>query len=813
MLLYYFKVAVRSAFRNKLTASINIIGLALAISCALLISLFVTDELAYDTQHPQASRLYRVTRTFYNQDGEPSLKLSNVAPPIGMLMKHDFPEIEKMFRTLSFNTTVTLPEEGAERKVFREPNIFASEPDILNMLQVKVLEGNPTTALEKPFTMMLSEPMALKYFGTTQVQGKHLQIFSNRYDFEITGVFKPFAPQTHFHPDFLLAFNTLNDSTLYGRRGLETNWGNNAFGTYFILKDGEDAEAFEKKLPDFLDRHFGPYAIANFGAPADFKASRGTSLHLQNIQDIHLKSQLDDELEPPGNINTVYLMGIIGVFIVLIASFNFINLSTAQATKRAREVGVRKVAGAYKTQLVTQYLSESVLMALLGFSIALGTTFLSVSWLNDFLGKAIQLTTQWELLVWALAVAILIGVLAGIYPALVVSGFKPAVILKSQKSASKSWLRRGLVVAQFVISVGLIIATAVIYNQLEYLNKKDLGYGRDQIVRLPYYGQLTESYDAFYNELVKNSAIVNASRSSRIPTGRLLDSQGAQIKKGDSVQAVSTRIADLRVDHEFFQTYQIPLVAGRYFSREIKSDDTLAYIINEAATRAMGFEPESIVDHEFTYGGRKGKIIGVVKDFHFESLHQIISPIVVSIPRQYYGNLSIQIAQDNFAEGLAHLEKTWNSFLPGRLFEYSILNQSYARLYETESKQSKLFTGFAMLAIVIACLGLFGLATFNALQRVKEIGIRKTLGASIPSILVLLSKEIVVLVIIANVVAWPMAWFYMDKWLASFAYRVDMNLLVFIGAGVIAVGIALLTVGWQCIRAAHTNPTVALRYE
>ena len=813
MITHYLKAAVRSARRNKLTASINIIGLALAITCALLISLYLTDELTYDKHHANADRLYRVTRTFYNQNGEPSLKLANVAPPIGMLLKNDFLEIEKMFRTLSYNTTITLPEEGTEKKVFREPNIFVSEPDIINLLNVELTEGNPRTALEKPYSIMLSEPMAMKYFGTTQVQGKHLLVFSNRYDFEVSGVYKPFKAQTHFHPDFLISFSTLNDTLVYGRRDLETNWGNNAFGTYFLLKAGEDPNKLESKLPDFLDKHYGAFAIAN-GAPANFKASQTTSLQLQNIQDIHLKSHLDDELEPPGNITTVYLMGTIGVFIILIAAFNFINLSTAHASKRAKEVGVRKVAGAYRTQLIAQYLSESVLMALLGFVLAVGATYLAIDWLNGFLGKSIQLTSQWFLFAWAMVGALAVGLLAGTYPALVVSGFKPAVILKSQKSATKSWLRRTLVMAQFAISIGLIIATSVIFSQLDYLNKKDLGYNRDQIVRLPYYGQLlNESYDAFYNELIKNSAIVNATRSSRVPTGRLLDSSGAQIRKGDSTQAVNTRIAEVAADHEFFKTYQIPLVAGRPFSKEIKSDDTLAYIVNESAARAMGFEPDAIIDNEFTYGGTKGKIIGVAKDFHFESLHQTINPMVVHIPRSYYGNLSVQISGNNFSEGLGHLEKIWNTFLPGRLFEYTILNQSYARLYESEAKQSKLFTGFALLAIVIACLGLFGLATFNTLQRVKEIGIRKTLGASVSGILILLSREIVILVVIANVLAWPIAWFYMDKWLGTFAYRVNMGILIFIGAAVIAILIAFLTVSWQCFRAARTNPTEALRYE
>jgi putative ABC transport system permease protein len=814
MLYNYLKVAVRSILRNKLTSSINIAGLALALTCALLITFYVVDELSFDRHHPSADRIYRVTRYFYDQDGNASLKLSNVAPPIGMLIRNDFPEIENSFRMLPINTTVTLPEEGAENKSFREPNIFVSEPEIFDLLDIDLIEGNKATALEKPFSILLSESTAQKYFGTTEVQGKTLQAFASGFQFQVTGVFKPFKAQTHFHPDFLISFSTLNDSTVYGRRGLETNWGNNAFGTYIRLKGGEDAKTLEAKFPDFLDRHFGTFARANFGVPADFVASRTTSLQLQKITDIHLRSHLDDELEPPGNINNVYLMGTIGFFIILIASFNFINLSTAQATKRAKEVGIRKVAGAHKTQLIRQYLSESVMIALTGCVLALVVSYFALNWLNDFTGKSIQFKEQFILLAFALVGAAVVGVLAGLYPGFVISSFKPAAILKGKQGGGKSVLRQALVVGQFSISIALIIATTIIFSQLQYLNNKDLGYARDQVVTLPYYGQLNDSYEAFYNELTKHNAVKNAGRSSRIPTGRLLDSMGAQMRKGDSLQNVGVRIAFIRVDHTFFDAYSIPFVAGRNFSKGVRTDDSLGYVLNEAATKAMGIDdPASVIDQEFLYGGVNGKIIGVVKDFHFESLHQTINPMVFFIRQPSYNNISIQIAGDNFQEGLNHIEKVWRDFVPERLFEFTFMSERYKNLYLSERKQSQLFTGFSLLAIFIACLGLFGLATFNTLQRIKEIGIRKVLGASVTNILGLLSREIVVLVVVANLLAWPLAWYFMDKWLSSFAYRVDMNLLWYLLAAVVAVLIALITVSSQTIKAALTNPANTLRYE
>ncbi|MBX2962323.1 MAG: ABC transporter permease [Cyclobacteriaceae bacterium] len=812
MLINYLKVALRSIFRNKLTSFINIAGLALALSSALLITFYVVDELSYDKHHPKADRLYRVTRYFYDQDGNASLRLANVAPPIGMFMRNDFPEIEKLFRMLSLNTTVTLREDGNEDKSFREPNIFISEPEIFDLLQVNLTEGNKATALEKPGTMVLSEAMAEKYFGSTQVQGKTLELFG--FPVQITGVYKSFKPQTHFHPDFLLSFSTLNDSTIYGRRRLETNWGNNSFGTYFLLKEGEDAKALEGKLPDFLDKHFGTFAKANFGAPPDFVASKVTSLQLQKITDIHLHSHLDDELEPPGNINTVYLMGTIGLFIILIAGFNFINLSTAQATKRSKEVGIRKVAGAFKTQLMNQYLSESVLISLFACALALGAGYFALEWLNGFTEKSISFLGNPILLMAMIGGTIVIGILAGLYPAFVISAFRPAVILKGKQSGGKPMLRRALVVVQFSISIVLVIATGIIFSQLEYINSKDLGYAKDQVITLPYYGNLNDNYEAFYNTLTGHSSIKNVGRSSRIPTGRLLDSMGAQMRKGDSLQNVGSRIAYIRVDHTFFDTYSIPFVAGRNFSKEVRTDDSLGYVLNETALVAMGIaDPASLINQEFSYGGVNGRVIGIARDFHFESLHQTINPIVFMIQQPQYNNLSVQVVGSNFQDGLNHIEKVWREFLPDRLFEYTFMNERYNKLYQNETKQSQLFTGFSLLAIFIGCLGLFGLATFNTLQRIKEIGIRKVLGASVPNILTLLSREIVILVIVANVIAWPVAWYFMDKWLNTFAYRIEMNIVLYMLAALVAIAIALITVSSQTLKAAMSNPANTLKYE
>ncbi len=818
MIKNYLKVAFRSIFRNRLTAFINIAGLALAMACALLIYLYISDEVSYDKYNSKSDRIYRVTRDFKSQDGEVNLHLGNVAPPIGPLLKNDFGEIEELARTVNYGLVVGLEENGVLVKNFSEEHLFLAEPAIFKIFDINVKSGDPSKALERPFTVMLSESAAKRYFNDeTNVLGKRLRA-NNAFDLEVTGVYEDFPDQTHWHPELIVSFITMENDNIYGKAGLESNWGNNSFGTYLLLQEGADPRKLEAQLPDFLDKHFGPFAIANFGAPEDFKASERTSLYVQKVTDIHLRSHLDDEIEVNGNINNVYMMGVIGLFIVLIATFNFVNLSTARATKRAKEVGLRKVVGAIRGQLIAQYLSESILIALLALVLSFGLATLGLGWLNQFTqkGLSLNLIEQPMLLLGLVLFAFLIGVLAGIYPAFIVSGFKPALTLKGQQGSArgKGSIRKILVVSQFSISVVLLIATVITIQQLSYLNTRELGFDKDQVVTLTNYRELQPSYEAFYNELLRSSNIKNAARSSRVPTGRLLDSQGApRIARGDSLVDTTINTKNIRVDEEFFPTYGIEIVAGRNFSKSIETDDSLAFIINERAAKEYGIEsPVDYINKDFRYGGVTGKLIGVVKDFHFESLHQDIIPMVFHMDNRLNA-ISVKIAGNNLQEGIQQIEKVWNQFLPNRPFEYQFLDERYRQLYEAEQNQSQLFSIFSGLAIFIACLGLFGLATFNTLQRVKEIGIRKVLGASVPTILGLLSKEIVLLIIVANVIAWPVAWYLMNQWLDTFAYHIEMNVVIYLASGIVAVIIALATVSTQTIKAAMTNPSNTLRYE
>jgi len=812
MIKNYLKVALRAILRNKLSSFINIFGLALAMTCSILIYLFISDELSYDKYHAHADRIYRVTRNFLSPDGSVNLHLGHLAPPFGPLLKNDFSEFEEVARTLNTRMLVAYQDNHEEKKAFNEEKAYYAEPAIFKIFSIDVLDGSPDKSLEDPFNIMLSEKTAKRYFGNESATGKTLRV-GNQFDVVVSGVYRDFPSQSHIHPEILISFSTLNDTTIYGRQGLETNWGNNSFGTYVLAKAPLDEKKIEQQFPAFVDRHMRRQdASSNERLPSSW-----TNLFLQKVSDIHLHSHLDSEEEANGNINSVYMMAVIGVFIILIACFNFINLSTARASKRAKEVGLRKVVGALKNQLINQYLSESVLITTFALVLAIGFSRLAIVWLNDFTTKnlSLDLIHHIGLLAGLIGFAIVVGLLAGVYPAFVLSGFKPAMILKGQQGSARGngSLRKGLVIAQFSISIILIIATLITLKQLRYLNNRALGYNKDQVIAMPFFGELGPNYDAFYNELKKQSSIKNVTRSSRIPTGRLLDSQGTgRIQKGDSLTDTNVVLKNIGIDDEFFNAYQIPMASGRDFSRDIKSDDSLSFILNEAAVKMMGMTNENIVNKDFKYAGVLGRVVGVVKDFHFESLHEPIVPLVFQ-SGQYYRAISIKLAGTDIQTGLANVEKVWREFIPQRPFEYVFLSMEYKNLYEAEQRQSQLFIIFASLAILIACLGLFGLATFNAMQRVKEIGIRKVLGASVPSILSLLSKEIVFLIVVANVIAWPIAWYFMRQWLGTFAYHIDMDFISYLLAGLAAVFIALITVSSQTLKAAMSNPANTLRYE
>lgn len=810
MFFNYLKIAVRILTRNKLVSIINVVGLALALAGSLLIAVFIHDELSYDRYHDNADRIYRVTRNYVRPDGSPHMHLGHLAAPFGPLLKNDFADIVESVRALGPFSPSMVPGETDESESVEFENAYFIEPSVFDIFSVEVMSGNKNTALDEPLTMMLSDEAAQRFLGGTDVIGKKLRFYDRIV--EITGTFKAFPEQSHWHPHVLISFSTLNDEFFAGK--LENNWENNSFLTYILVNDAFNPIETERLFPSFIDRHM---PMNQDG----IKKSASTNLFLQPLTSIYLHSHLDSEAEANGNINHVFAMGSVGIFLIIIACFNFVNLATARATQRGKEVGLRKVSGAMRKQLIFQYISESILITLLAMIIAIAITSACLFWLNDFTGKSIRLNDYLKLDTMMIlgGFVVVLGAVAGLYPAFVISSYKPSQILKGKAGSVReggSGIRKALVVTQFSISIVMIIATLIINQQLQFLTRADLGYSNNQIVFFALPEAMDERYDAVYNTLMQHPAIENVARSNRMPTLRLLETNNVQKTDGDGEKIV---VKNVSVDREFFETYQIPIVSGKNFLREIRRQDPFmekvanGFILNETACRLLGWTNDEAVGKEFLLGGTRGTVVGVVKDFHFESMHEPIAPIVF-ITYAGFRLVSARIDETRLNEGIAHLEKAWQQFVAfGEPFEYEFLSERYRRLYQSETSQQELFFVFAALAIFIASLGLFGLATFNAIQRSKEVCIRKVLGASVQNILQLLIRESVLLILIANAIAWPVAWYVMKEWLGRFAYRVEMDILTFVVAGVLTLLVTLITISTQTLKVAMTNPATMLKNE
>lgn len=805
------KIAFRNLRKNKGFSFINLFGLTIGLSCCLLIGLFIWNELSFDRYHKNADRIYRVSREFINTDGSIQLHLGSLAPPFAPLLENDFPDIEAAIRLLQ--NTVTFQKED---RFYAEDNVFMAEPELFELFDIPLISGDATTALNEPFSILLSESTAKKYFDTENPINQTLRGMG-QFDLKVTGVFKDFPYNSHFHPDILTSFSTLNDPNIYGAEGLRTNWGNNSFSTYLLLPDNYPIENLEQQFPAFLDKNMAGYY--NQG-----KASERTKLYLQPLTDIHLHGHLDSEIEENGDIRRVYLFAIIAALILLIACINYMNLSTARSSTRAKEIGVRKVVGAERSQIVWQFLSESFLLSLLATIFAIVIAQLALPFVNQMMGQELQITNSMLLTIpfITVLVALVAGFLAGFYPALVLSGMKPLNILKGgvmvNGKRGGSSLRKVLVTGQFAISIGLIIATIVVFQQLNFMQNKDIGLDKDHVVALNFYSNIAANYESFRNELIAENSIKNVGRSSRIPSGRLLDSYGsAQVQlSGEELEQSAADLKSLTVDHRFIPTYDLNLAAGRNYREDKGLDRSGSFILNEKAAKTLGWsDGEAAVGKRIVYGGRDAHIVGVLDNFNFESLHQNIQPMILFIPSDStnFNYLSVKLDGQQLPVALAHLEQVWKQFLPQFPFDYQFVDEEFGALYEAEQRQGRVFISFALLAILVACMGLFGLTAFVTQQRVKEIGIRKILGATTTSLITLLSKDFLKLVLIALVIATPLAYFLMEGWLADFAYRIDLQWWMFVVAGVLGIGVAFLTVSIQSMKAALANPVQSLRSE
>jgi len=803
MIKNYFIIALRNLSRQKVYSFINLSGLAVGIASCILILLYVQNELSFDTYLKDHDRIFRVSRSWVNPDGKVNLHLGHLAPPFSPLLKLDYEgTIEQSVRLLNFN-----PLMKVEGKLFEEDNFFFADPEFLEVFSWDMIKGDPAYALVDPYSIVLTKSAARRYFNDVDPIGQTMN-FNNTVDLKVTGIIEDVPVNSHLHPT-MFAPMILVEEYYGGHEPFMGAWGSNNFSTYIKLKKGTDVPEFEKSLAQFIDNHLN--------AEESGAASKYNKLQLMNITDIHLRSHLDSEIEQNGDINYIYLFSIIAGFILVIACINYVNLATARSAKRSREVGVRKVLGAFRHRLVQQFLTESMLFSILAMALACLVVNLLLPWFNNFSQRALTFDVfdNHFLLSLIVAITIITGFVAGTYPALFLSSYEPVSVLKGGISKSgKGNMRSVLVVFQFFISIVMLIGVGVVNDQLSYVKNKDLGFGKNRVLVLPVSDEILSKYKIIKQQLLEHDGIESVALSSRIPSGRLLDSQDGAVEVDANMKNLDFRLADVHIDFDFLKTMEIPVIAGRDFDERLASDSSEAFIINEAAVRAAGWRSnDEAIGKKMSYGGRNGYITGVVKDFHFESLKQQIAPVIFMINKDRGGSLALKLDEKKQTETIAYLQEQWSYLRPGFPFSYYFVDARFNQLYEEDEQVADLVNYFSIIAVIIGVLGLFGLASYTAEQRFKEIGIRKVMGASVTQILLLLSKGFTAYVIVGFILAIPIAWWGMTHWLNTFAYHTNISMLSIILAGATAIIIAWLTVGFQTLKAARTNPVDSLRNE
>jgi putative ABC transport system permease protein len=807
MIKNYLKTAIRTLRKNVGFTAINVLGLALGLATCMLIVFYVVDELSYDKYNTNADRIYRANMQI-KFGGIDQTYASSPAPLAGTF-QNDYPEVEKAVRLLQrggYNV-----KKGNQN--IHENKVILADSTLFDVFTLPMIAGDPKKALVEPKTVVITETTARRYFNTTQAVGKTLT-FNQKDLYKVTGVIKDMPKQSHFNYDFILSMTSTQESK-------ENAWFSNNFNTYVLLKPGVDVKKFESKLPSLMRKYAGPQlqSILHLSFEAFEGGGNRYQLALMPLLDIHLKSNLVSELDHNGNIQYVYIFGAVAIFILLIACVNFMNLSTARSANRAREVGVRKVLGSQRKYLVAQFLSESMMVTFVSTVIALVAAYFLLPVFNNISGKSIELNTS--SLIWLvpalLATVLVIGFLAGSYPAFFLSGFRPIDVLKGKLSSGfkGGMLRSTLVVFQFFIAIVLIIGTLVIYNQLKYIQNKDLGYNRSQVLVVHGVYNLGDQSKVFRDEVKQLPGVTGVTMTGFLPTSDYRNSSSVfQERSLDPKKAVLAQT--WMVDDHYLSTLDIKLIKGRNFSSQMPTDSA-AMIINETAARLMGvrdplnksmFLPMDNMAKTF----KEFHIIGVIKDFNFASLQNNVSPVILMYG-QDNGALSVKLNTANITSLMSLIKNKWKSIQPGKEFEYSFMDDDFDSSYRAEQRMGTIFIIFTSLTIVIACLGLFGLAAYAAEQRTKEIGIRKVLGANVANIVGMLSKDFIKLVIIAIVIAIPVAWFCMHLWLQTFAYRQNIQWWVIVLAAFLAVLIAFVTISFQSIRAALANPVRSLKNE
>lgn len=809
----YIKIAFRNIKRQKAYSFINVTGLAIGMAICILILLYVQNEFSYDTFHEFKDRIYRIERLYLRSDGSVGGGFSTLAPSFVHFLEADFPEIEHAVRMFQPSQAMI----ALDRRSFIEHRVFFADHDFFEVFSIPLVQGDPGKALQEPYQVVISQAMAEKYFGNEDPIGRELMI-DDQYPYRVTGIMADTPANSHSHFDFLLSYVTLRG--FYGQDENDYFWGTTNFSdnvtfVYARISGTADIDDIQARVPAFLDRNL-PSSTDDEGAV--ILPSQGNGLYFRKVTDIHLHPHPFNEVEPGSDILYVRLFTFVAVFILLIACINFVNLATARAAKRAREVGLRKVAGAYRRMLITQFLSESLLIAFVSILVAVVLAKLTIPYFSGFTERDLSLQFGDPLhLLGIIGVFLFTGLVAGLYPAVYLSLFDPASILRGEVTRGKrgAAFRKVLVVFQFAISVTLMICVGIVYNQMHYIDSMDLGYDRENIVMFPADRALKQHWPGLKPQLLRSPGIIHATMSRRAPTGRLGDAPGFAIEVDGELRQNPFSMPHNRVEHDFFRTYGMTIVAGRDFSVAHPTDSLQAFIINEEAVRRLGLEkPGDAVGLPIgIHGGRQGRVIGVVKDFNYEPLHVLVQPIITYIRLVEGNTIAVRVKQGYIDEAIRHIKASIDSYLPGHPLDYSFLDDRIDALYRNEQRMMAMFGYFSLLAIVIACLGLFGLASFTAQQKTREIGIRKVLGAMVSTILFVLSRDFLKWVIIANVIAWPVAYFAMNRWLGSFAYRTKIGVAIFLGAAFLSLSIALATVSYHTIKAALANPVESLRYE
>jgi putative ABC transport system permease protein len=813
----YFKIAWRNLLKNKIFSFINIFGLCAGLVCCMLISLYILNETSYDAYQKNADNIYQVGTEFMGLGN--FKKLPNTPAALGEMMKTTFPEVTQTTRLAALysedKTMLQYDEKKGPTKSFYETKGYLTDSTFFRMFTYNFIEGDPPTALDNPNTIVLNEEIAKKMFGNESALNKMIHVSSSTngdHDFLVTGVFRPIDKPSHIDARFFMSMGGGNVADFIKQQGanLATN---NLFFTYLQLKPGANAKKLEAKFPSFIEKYAGK----------DLKAvGFNKRQFLVPLKKIHLDEDVRSNVTAGGSKTYLYILASIAIFTLLIACINFMNLATAQSAKRSSEVGIRKVLGAQKKFLVFQFLGESVLMSLFAMALAFVVSKLLLPVFNSVTEKNLSLTfSNHPLLILSfIGMAIITGLIAGSYPALYLSSFNPAKVLKGKFSNSFSALalRKALVIFQFIISIVLIIASIVIANQMKFLRSADLGFNQNQQVVIPLRSNTAKKmYTSFKDDLLKQAGIANVGASLYYPgisnvADNIFYRDGEDMQQGKDIKMNY-------VDPGFLQTLEIKPVAGRIYSSDYPEDTSGTIVLNETAVKTMGFSsPQTALNQKlhFTFNNRiyDFNIIGVVKDFHYEDLHLPIGPYGFQLNTPpLYNYTIVHVKSANLNSALQAVKNSWHTLNPNEPFDYSFLDKDFQKNYAAETRLASIVSYFTIIAILISCLGLFGLATFTAEQRIKEIGVRKVLGASVANIVALLSGDFLKLVGISIVIASPIAWFAMNKWLREFAYRTHVTWIVFVITALIAIAIAVITISFQAIKAAIANPVKSLRTE